>query len=236
MVQLVTVAVVYLTQGESGRYLDHAQNSYDLYRQAFGESHPKVARAIYYLAMARFSNGGLVEDSEKFLREGVAIMRQTESTNVNLPYMLQTLAGWLASDKRKVRTQAHFDEAEAMNEEARGLFAAVYGEDSRITIGCDYSLADIAIKRGDLDRAERILKGYQQRVASPSVEGHVYGYIWSFYYLGEIERLRGKRSEAQASYDHALELGRKKWSEDSKDYGKLLKWISEARVHLTSVK
>jgi tetratricopeptide (TPR) repeat protein len=101
------------------------------------------------------------------------------------------------------------------------LFAQVYGKSHNVTLGSDYSLAEIATKRGDLDRAERLYKQYQNAVEHPPTGKHPQSYIWAFYRLGEIERLRGKRSEAEASYQRALDLGSKEWGEDSLYYKRL---------------
>lgn len=108
-----------------------------------GENHPKVARAIYYLSIAKLANGGSIDESIEFLREGVAMMRKTEPLNVNLPYMLQTLSGRIVSDKRQSRTEQDFIEAESLNQEARSLFILHYGENSLIVSSADGSLAFI---------------------------------------------------------------------------------------------
>ncbi len=114
-----TVGEIYRVDGEYEISLRHFRQSLDLYRQVHGEQHPKVARGIYYLCvgMGRMGAAG-IEEIEPLLRQAVAMMRQTDPDNVNLPYMLQSLAEWIGSGERQSRNENRLAEAESLILEA----------------------------------------------------------------------------------------------------------------------
>ncbi|HEX6188944.1 MAG TPA: serine/threonine-protein kinase [Pyrinomonadaceae bacterium] len=224
-----TVGEVYGTHGEYEISLRHFRQSLDLYRQVHGEQHPKVARGIYYVCvgMSRMGAAG-IEELEPLLRQSVAMMRQTDRDNVNLPYMLQSLAQWIISGEKQSRNESRLAEAESFILEARPLFIRHYGEDHVATISADGSLAMLALTRGDLAQAERInqelIGRYQQ------AEGGAIIHTGALLNLAEIKLALGKVAEAEELFGQALEEGRREWGATDFRFELLAKRIRKARA------
>ena len=223
-----TVGEVYRTHGENKFALRHFRHSLDLYRQVHGEQHPKVARGLYYLSVGMRGTGAGIEESELLLRQGVAVMRQTGPDNVNLPYMLQTLAHWLRSGEQQNRNESHLAEAESLLLEAKTLFTRHYGENHVATISADGTLATLALTRGDLARAESMSEEVFRRYRQAEEGG--YNHIWALVYLAEVKLALGKRAEADTLLGQASELGRTQWGASDFRFKNLLRGINQARA------
>jgi tetratricopeptide (TPR) repeat protein len=224
-----TVGEVYRTHGEYEIALGHFRRSLDLYRQVHGERHPKVARGIYYVCTVMDNaEGAGIEEIEPLLRQAVAMMRQTDPENVNLPHMLQSLAGWIRSGEQQNRSESRLAEAESLLLEAKTLFTRHHGENHGATISADGSLATLALTRGDLARAEsmreEVLRRYRQ--AEEGSDGH----IRAFLSLAEIKLALGKGEEAETLFTQATELGRAQWGANDFRLERLLRRISQARA------
>lgn len=223
-----TVGEVYRTHGEHKSALKHFRQSLDLYRQVHGEQHPKVARGLYYLSIAiNLGVSSKAEESESLLRQGILIMRQTDPDNVNLPYMLQSLAGWLMLGEGQRRSEIRLAEAEILILEAKILFTRHYGENHVATYTADGSLAKLAFTRGDFARAESIWKTLLERHRKAG-EGD-YSYIWALFSLGEVNLALGKKTEAEMLFEQALALGDKHWGASDFRFKQLVENISKAR-------
>ena len=223
-----TIGEVYRTHGEYERSHRHFRQSLDLYRQVHGEQHPKVARGIYYFSITMHGIGSGIEEAEPLLRQGIALMRQTDPENVNLPYMLQSLAHWIMSGERESRNESRLAEAESLILEARPLFVHHYGENHIATISADSSLATLALTRGDLARAEsmreELLRHYRQ------VDEGGYNHIWALFYLAEVKLRLGKETEAETLFEQALEMGRRSWGTNDPRFERLVRYINQARA------
>jgi len=200
-----TVGEVYRTHGERDIALRHFRQSLDLYRQVHGDQHPKVARGIYYVTLFERDR----EKGEALLRQAVAMMRQTDPDNVNLPYMLQSLASWIISSEKQKKDESRLAEAESLILEARPLFVRHYGEDHIATLSIGSQLGTLALTRGDLVRAESIREENLRRFRQVT-EGD-YSHIWALVYLAEVKRALGKEAEAETLFGQALEMGRRRW-------------------------
>ena len=222
-----TVGEVYRTHGESGIALTHFRQSLDLYRQVHGERHPKVARAIYYLCVGLSRTGAGIEEVEPLLRQAIAMMRQTDPGNVNLPYMLQTLASWVEKDQRQHKNETRLAEAESLLLEAKTLFTRHYGENHVATISADSSLSALVLARGDLARAESLREEVLRRYRQAEEGGH--HHIWALFYLAEVKLALGKSVEAETRFGQASELGRRQWGANDFRFKHLTKRISQAR-------
>lgn len=110
-----TVGEIYSVAGENELSLSHFRQSMNLYRQVHGEQNPRVARAIYYVSLSETE----VEKAEALLRQAIAIMRQTNPDDVNLPFMLQSLAQWIMEAEQPERNENRLAEAESMILEAK---------------------------------------------------------------------------------------------------------------------
>lgn len=218
-----TLGEVYTAQDKGDTALKHFRQSLDLYRQVHGEQNPRVARAIYYVSL--FETKG--EKAEALLRQAIAMMRQTEPDNVNLPYMLQSLAHWILLGEKQSRNESRLAEAESLILEARPLFVRHYGENHLATLSADGSLAKLAHTRGDLARAERIREELIGRYLQVQ-DG--YSHMWALFYLAEIKLALGKGTEAETLFRQALAMGRRQWDSGDFRYHRLIKNISEARL------
>ena len=223
-----TIGEVYQTHGEYERSLSHFRRSLDLYRQIHGEQHPKVARGLYYFAIAMGRTGARLEEIEPLLRQGIAIMRQTDPGNVNLPYMLQTLAGGIMSGERESRNESRLAEAERLILEAKTLFIRHYGENHVATISADGNLAMLALTRGDLVRAESIREENLRRFRQADEGG--YNHIWALFGLAEVKLAQGKATEAETLIGQALEMGRRSWGTNDPRFEHLVRYINQARA------
>ena len=223
-----TVGEVYGTQGEYEISLRHFRQSLDLYRQVHGAQHPKIARGIYYLCvgMSRMGSAGS-EEREQLLRQAIAMMRQTDPDNVNLPYMLQSLAGGITSTE-KDKNEIRLGEAERLILEAKTLFTRHYGETHVATLSADSSLANLASTRGDLPRAEHIREELVRAYMQAENGGH--NHIRSLFYLAEIKLALGKVAEAETLFGQALEMGRRQWGANDFRFERLVSDIRQTRA------
>jgi serine/threonine protein kinase len=223
-----TIGQVYATHDEEELYLSHMRQSYELYRRALGEQHPKVARAIYYLSMAMHGNGSDLKEVSAFLRDGIAMMRQTDPDNINLPYMLQQLAHFNMYVYKQNPNESLMPEAENLILEAKILFIRHYGENHGSTVSADGSLAKLALTRGDLNLAENLFAENARRYQQASNER--YGYLWAVCYLAKVKLALGKVDEAEALFEQALEQGRREWGVKDPRFENLEKEIKQARA------
>lgn len=223
-----TVGEVYRVHGVPELTLKHFSQSLDLYRQVHGEQHPKVARGLYYFAIGRSGRGASTDEIELLMRQGITIMRETDPDNVNLPYMLQTLAHTIMSGENQNKNERRLAEAESLILELKPLFIRHYAENHLATISADDSLAILALTRGEFARAENIREELVRRYRQKG-EGE-YSHIWSLYYLGEAKLALGKGAEAEALFEHAIELGGKHWGANSFRSKQLSEYISKARA------
>lgn len=224
-----TIGEVHRTRGEYQTSLHHFRRSLDLYRQVHGDRHPKVARGIYYVCTVMDNAEGTgSEEVEPLLRQAIDMMRQTDPDNINLPYMLQSLAGWITTGEREKRNESRLAEAESLILEARPLFVRHYGEDHVATITVGSQLAQLALTRGDLTRAENIMEENLRRFGQVA-EGS-YSHLWALAYLAEVKLALGKRAEAEALFTQALKSGRRQWGANDFRFVRLVRSISQARA------
>jgi len=223
-----TVGEVHRTRHEYETALRHFRRSLDLYRQVHGEEHPKVARAIYYVCTVMDDvTDAPIGEVEPLLREAIRMMRRTDPENVNLPYMLQSLAHWLMSAEHG-GSESQMAEAERLIHEAKTLFLRHYGENHVATLTADSSLATLARSRGDLARAESIREELVGRFRRAGEGG--YSHAWAIYYLAEVKLALGKGAEAEALFAQAADLARRHGGADDGSLRKLAESIKQARA------
>ncbi len=219
-----TIGEVYAGSGEREPAFQHLRLSLELYRQVLGEEHPKVARGIYYVSMYETN----AEKAEAQLRQAVLIMRRTDPENVNLPYMLQSLAELIANIEKEQRNASRLAEAEAVVIEAQSIFKRRKGESDGATISTYNTLASIALTRGDLVRAESFsaeaLRQYEQ------THQGLFEHIWALSYLGEVKLRQGKEAEAENLFRQSLEMARKHWSVNDHRFKRLVTYVNQARA------
>ena len=221
-----TIGEIYRVADDYPVALKHFRRSLDSYREAHGERHPKVAMALYYFAVAMGGTGAGIEEVEPVLRQGIAIMRQTDPENVNLPYMLQELVAHICVGEKRSRNENRLEEAERLISEARRLFVRHYGEHHRATLTAEGSTARLTFARGDLARAETMMEGVVLRAKERGYEDT----MWLFS-LAEVKLALGKGAEAEALFEQTLELGRRQWGADDPRVERLAREIEQVTQH-----
>jgi serine/threonine-protein kinase len=229
-----TIGEVYRVSDKNELAAHHFRQSLELYRQAYGEEHPKVAMALYYMSIGIGSTGGSFAEAEPLLRQGIAIMRRTDANNVNLPYMLQSLAGWVMSEEKQSKNEKRLLEAEGLILEAKQLFIHHYGENHLATLTAEYSLAQLASARGDLALAESIREAALERFRESDIGD--YSHIWALFGLAEIKLARGKEGEAEELFAQSLDFARRRWSSDDTRLITLSQSINQARHDAATAK
>ena len=154
------------------------------------------------------------------------MMREVDPDNVNLPYMLQSLAGVIMASEAQRSGESRLAEAERLISETKTLFLRHYGENHVATITADAKFAALAQARGDLALAERLSEEVLRRHQQLDERG--YGYIRGLFVLGAIKLAGGKAVEAQTLFAQALDLGRTHWGADDWRFERLTKDIATA--------
>lgn len=205
-----TIGNVYASQDQPIKSNQHFARSLELYRQVFGERHPRVARAMWYYAISIPKPPGVIPANvESIVRRSVEMMRETGPDDINLPYMMQTLGQYsmiLGGQSEDARQLA---EAEQLFLEARPLFVRHYHEHHGSTTTITFNLTELAMTRGDLVEAERLAESAVQEILHWNAESA--GLITAYQFLGRAQLGGGKRAEADRSFDTALELARKRY-------------------------
>lgn len=142
--------------------------------------------------------------------------------------MLQALGDRMARAEHERRDASCLAEAESLILEAKDIFTRRYGENADTTISADGSLANLALARGDLARADSIRETLPGRYQQTQQGG--YAHIWALVYLGEVKLRRGKEAEADTLFRQALELARRHWSAHDHRLAHLVIYINEARA------
>jgi len=225
-----TIGEIHRVAGEPESALNHFQLSLDSYRQAYGDQHPKVAMALYYVSVGVGWIDPRKQEAEPLLRQGIAMMRKTDPENINLPYMLQHLATQIMSAERQPTGEADLAEAESLLLEAKPLFVRYYGEDHLATLSADSSFATLAYTRGDLAQAETMREETLRRFRQ--VEEGGYSHIRGLFHLAQVKLARGKSTEAETLFEQAVHLGSQKLGGDFR-FKRLIKDIDAARAAAT---
>jgi len=208
-----TIGNVYSSQNQPEKANFHFKRSLDLYRQVFGERHPRVARAMWYYAISIPKPKDYVPpEVESLVREAVEMMRETGPDDINLPYMMQTLGEYALLTAKRTGSSESLAEAEQLFRESYPLFVRHYNEHHGSTITVLFTLSRLAIVRGDYAEAERIAETAWQESAQWN-PGSV-GFISAHLYLARAQIANGKRSSAEKSLAAALELAKKQYPKD----------------------
>ncbi|GAC1401124.1 MAG: hypothetical protein NVSMB56_16250 [Pyrinomonadaceae bacterium] len=145
-----TIGNTFRALGDVNRAEQNFRVALALYRELYGERHPKVAENLYYLG-ATLELKGKHDEGINLYRQAIVLMREADAENVNLPYMLQDLGQVLL-------VQNDVDVAESLFHEAQNLFRHHYGE-NHLTVAITYSdFGRIAESRNNLDEAEAMYR------------------------------------------------------------------------------
>lgn len=224
-----TIGLVYSSQSEPERSHYHMTRSLELYRQVFGERHPRTARAIWYYAIGIAKTPDDVPaEVEPLIRHSLEIMRETGPDDVNLPFIMQSLGGWIMRTERKTKDDRRLAEAQSLLLEARPLFIRHYGEDHGSTLSINTTLADLAVLRGNYREAEVLLE--RNLFEFEQWNGDAAALVSAHLRLGKIRLALGNNAEAKLNFDEALEIARSKYGLDDYRVEKLIADIAKARA------
>jgi eukaryotic-like serine/threonine-protein kinase len=193
-----TIGTTYLSLGQHGPAQTHFRAALNAYRGLYGERHPEVAEALYYLGASTYASGDLTAANALF-RQALEIFRAVDPNNTNIPYLLADLAGSLSGAGETVA-------AEQAAREGLQLARQRYGDEHVLTNGLLNALGFIYVSRGDLHQGET----YQQTALAnlsrmPNGRALSAGTLEA---LGTISRLKGEYERAETLYREAIEIGR----------------------------
>ncbi|HVF55620.1 MAG TPA: serine/threonine-protein kinase [Pyrinomonadaceae bacterium] len=190
-----TIGTTYMSLGRNEQARAHLGAAVDAYRGLYGERHPKVAEALYYLG-ASMQVSGDNNSARALYQQSLEVFRAVDPNNVNVPYILVDLASSL-------KDAGEAAEAERAVHEGLGLARQRYGEEHVLSASLLVILGSIHEIRGDVGRAET---SYQTALAtfkrlpnggiqSSDALGH----------LGHLSTLRGDFGRAEAQLREALD-------------------------------
>jgi serine/threonine-protein kinase len=211
-----TIGRTYLALGRLSSAQQHFTAALDLCRAIYGERHPKVAEGLYYLA-ASLDNESDFASAEPLYRQAIAMMRNGDPENSNLPFVLEDLAGLLCRS-------GNTTDVEPLLDEAMELFSKRYG-DQHITIATVYSrLGALYRARGEMDRAQSMLEEAARRARQLNYSGLLAENLFA---LGEIHRMRGEYDEAEALYQEAIDFQQKSVGNSHPEVARILDAIAQ---------
>lgn len=188
-----TVGDTYLTFNRLDAAEQHFRLALALSREVYGERNPKVANELYHLA-ATLGHKDESSEADKLYRQAIAMMRQTDAENANLPHMLTDYAGTLLQEYGDVET------AEPLFRESLALFKRKYGEEYLMVVLLNDNLAGVALARNELDKAEAMyrdsLAGYSRLPASTDQNTHQFINRTNVY-LANVVLKKGHYAEAE---------------------------------------
>lgn len=224
-----TIGNVYASQNQREKAHQHLARSLELYRQVFGERHPRVARAMWYYAISIAKPPGVIPPNvESLVRQSVEMMRETGPEDINLPYMMQTLGHYSMILGGQTKDPGLLAEAEQLFLEARTLFVRHYDEHHGSTTTITFNLTELALTRGDLAEAERQAESAVQEFEQWNSESP--GKISAYQNRGRTQLANGKRAEADRSFDTAIELARKRYKPDDHRLTKVIADVEGYRI------
>lgn len=149
---------IYRANGKNEKFLYHATRALELRRQALGDKNSEVAKDLYYYATALSRNRRNTE-YDVILDEAIAMMRETDSHNINLPYMLVDKATRLeqknvSAEKSGNSAAVDWQTPDSLANEALTLFRAHYPDSHYIILSAYVQLWDLNLRKKDFAAAE----------------------------------------------------------------------------------
>ncbi|MBK8149296.1 MAG: serine/threonine protein kinase [Acidobacteria bacterium] len=151
-------AEIYLSRNLNEKGLFHAERALTVRRRYFGERHAEVAKDLYYLSAAN-QRLGRVTTSFKLSEEAIAMFREVDPDNRNLPYLLENHGEVLSDDYRDPAA------AIAFFRQALELFRRHDGEKHYNTIRQYFNLAVVLAETRDTGPAEEFFKRGESLIA-----------------------------------------------------------------------
>jgi len=212
-----TVGDAYRALGMFSRAEHHFRSALTLYKQLYGERHPKVAEALFYLGAVLYPNGEPTAAEESY-RQAIQMMREVDPENEFLPFMLEDLGGILA-----VKGEAG---SESLLNEALALFRKRYGEE-HLTVATVFARLGDLYAHSDLDRAQAAYQECIDRLKRLPVQTDVGGAQLP---LGRILIRKKSYDQAEAVLEESLEQARKYHGDNNPNVADVLREL--AYLHL----
>jgi serine/threonine protein kinase/tetratricopeptide (TPR) repeat protein len=212
-----TIGTTFQSLGQFEQANTHFREALDTYRALFGERHPKVAEALYYLAASTVGSGD-VAGSLAFFRQSLEMFRAVDPNNANVPYLLADFAYVLNAAGETVA-------AEQAAREGLELARQKYGDEHMGTASLLIVLGTIYETRGDLSQAETF---YQTVIATLNRMPN--GKIFSAgmrEHLGRIFLYKGEFEQAETQFREALDNSRQTRNENHPEHSRLLLMLAE---------
>jgi serine/threonine protein kinase/tetratricopeptide (TPR) repeat protein len=191
-----TVGTTYLSLGRYETARTHFRSALDAYRGLYGERHPKVAEALYYLGASEV--GRDVAAANALFRQSLEMFRAVAPEDANVPYLLNDFAATLLGAG---------DAAAAERTAREGLEQARrrYGEEHVLVTAFLGVLGTIHERRGDLRQAEdfyRSALAIASRIPTAQTSELTE-------HLGHLSFYQGDFAQAEALYREALDVSRR---------------------------
>jgi serine/threonine-protein kinase len=212
-----TIGTTYLSLGRYEPAQTHFRAALDTYRGLYGERHPEVAEALYYLGASMVgvgdTAGGLA-----LLRQSLEVFRAVDPNNANVPYLLADFGSSLNGAGETLA-------AEQATREGWELARKRYGDGHVLTVTLLSRLGVIYETRGDLQQAETF---YQKALATyklmPNGRMQSSGMLEN---LGHLAMLKGEFKQAELQYREALDIARQTLNETHPQRINLLLMLAE---------
>lgn len=198
-----TIGTTYQSLGRYEPAQMHFRAALDAYRGLYGERHPEVAEALYYLAASMYGGGDYAAALALF-RQSLEMFRAIDPNNANVPYLLHDFASLLNGTGETVA-------AEQAAREGLELARQRYGDEHVATLSLLSDLGVISETRGDLSQAKTF---YQTALDTfkrmPNGRMQSAGMLE---YLGHLSMLKGDFKQAEAQYREAFDIARQTLNE-----------------------
>jgi len=198
-----TIGTTFQSLGQFEQAQPHFDAALNAYRGLYGERHPKVAEALYFLASSKMGTGDAASGLALY-RQSLDLFHAVDPNNANVPYLLADLSGYLSGVGETVA-------AEQAVREGLEMAQKKYGDEHMLTLTLLSRLGTVYEMRGDLDQAET---SYQTVLATASrmPNGKLLSPGW-LEHLGRISLYQGKFKQAEAQFREALDSSRQNLNE-----------------------
>jgi serine/threonine protein kinase/tetratricopeptide (TPR) repeat protein len=194
-----TLGRIWRQRGENDSAETQFRAALDLFRQLYGQGHPRAILSLHYLSLIEGTKTGDGAATMTAIRRAIEMMRQNDPQNGDLPLMLLDLA-------RSLGYHGGYAEAEALILEAREAFRKMKGTEDDFSVAYTYCrLGDIYRDQGELERAEETYFEYLERLRRLPAK---YEAAEALFNLGVINYARGYHREAEKLLNEAKNLCR----------------------------
>jgi serine/threonine protein kinase/tetratricopeptide (TPR) repeat protein len=216
-----TIGTTFQSLGQFEQAQTHFDAALNAYRGLYGERHPKVAEALYFLASSKVGTGDAAGGLALF-RQSLDLFHAVDPNNTNVPYLLADLTGYLSAAGETVA-------AEQAVREGLEMARKKYGDEHMLTVTLLSRLGTVYETRGDLRQAETF---YQSALATfklmPNGRMQSGGMLE---YLGHLSLLKGEFKQAEAQYREAFDIARQTLNETHPYRINLLLRLAEIHYH-----